>query len=76
MDYFINQDGSEMTDDHAPINKLAQIPCVDILHYDVQENEFFEYHHTTQDDIKQIDKNTLKAVGQTLLEVIPIAFIF
>jgi hypothetical protein len=31
---------------------------------------FFEYWHTTKDDISIIDKQTLKAVGQTLLEVI------
>jgi hypothetical protein len=68
--YFVNQECAEMTDDHSPINKLAQIPCVDILHYDMMKNEFFEHHHTTTDDLSNIDKNTLKAVGQTLLEVI------
>jgi hypothetical protein len=68
--HFINQESAEMTDDHSPINKLAQIPCVDILHYDMQQNSFFEHHHQTTDDINTIDKNTLKAVGQTLLEVI------
>jgi hypothetical protein len=68
--YFVNQECAEMTDDHAPINKLAQIPCVDILHYDMLKNEFFEHHHTTTDDLSTIDKNTLKAVGQTLLEVV------
>ena len=68
--YFVNQECAEMTDDHSPINKLAQIPCVDILHYDMMKNEFFEHHHTTTDDLSTIDKNTLKAVGHTLLEVI------
>lgn len=68
--YFINQECAEMTDDHSPINKLAQIPCVDILHYNMVKNEFFEHHHTTNDDLSNIDKATLKAVGQTLLEVI------
>jgi Peptidase family M28 len=68
--HFINVECAEMTDDHSPVNKLAQIPCVDILHYDMQKNEFFEFHHTTKDDMNAIDKNTLKAVGQTLLEVI------
>lgn len=68
--YFVNQECAEMTDDHSPINKLAQIPCVDILHYDMMKNEFFEHHHTTTDDLSNIDKNTLKAVGHTLLEVI------
>ena len=59
-----------MTDDHLPINKLAEITCVDILHYNMVKNDFFEHHHTISDDINTIDKNTLKAVGQTLLEVI------
>lgn len=68
--YFVNQETPRMTDDHAVINELAQIPCVDILHYNWNENQFFEHHHTTTDDINTIDKNTLKAVGQTLLEVI------
>lgn len=68
--HFIDVECAEMTDDHSPVNKLAQIPCVDILHYNMQKNEFFEFHHTTKDDLNTIDKNTLKAVGQTLLEVV------
>ncbi|MBS1634861.1 MAG: M28 family peptidase [Bacteroidetes bacterium] len=68
--YFINDECQEMTDDHAPINKLAQIPCVDIIHYNEQQGDFFEHHHQVSDDITTIDKKTLKAVGQTLLEVI------
>ena len=59
-----------MTDDHVAINKIAGIPTVDILHYYTRTNEFFEHHHTITDDMNTIDKNTLKAVGQTLLEVI------
>jgi glutaminyl-peptide cyclotransferase len=43
---------------------------VDILHYVPQTNKFFEHHHCTTDDLSTIDKNTLKAVGQTLLELI------
>jgi len=68
--YFIDDEIGEMTDDHAFINKIAQIPCVDILHYDHRKNSFFEHHHKNSDDLSTIDKNTLKAVGQTLLEVI------
>lgn len=68
--YFIYEESAEMTDDHVPINKIAGIPAIDILHYNYATNEFFEQHHTTMDDINVIDKNTLKAVGQTLLEVI------
>lgn len=68
--YFSKQETPEMTDDHQAVNKLAQIPCVDILHYKWAENQFFEHHHTTTDDLNTIDKKTLNAVGQTLMEVI------
>jgi len=68
--YFLDQESGEMTDDHAFINKIAQIPCIDILHYDISRNAFFPHHHKTTDDMSNIDKETLKAVGQTLLEVI------
>ena len=68
--YFVDSNAEQMTDDHWPINEIAKIPCVDILHYNFSTNAFFEHHHKTTDDINTIDKNTLKAVGQTLLEVI------
>lgn len=68
--YFTDDEIGEMTDDHAFVNKIAQIPCIDILHYDNMKNSFFEHHHKNSDDLSTIDKNTLKAVGQTLLEVI------
>lgn len=72
--YFINQEMGAMTDDHKFVNELAQVPCIDIIDYRMnmttQSGSFFEHHHTINDDINSIDKNTLKAVGQTLLEVI------
>ncbi len=68
--YFTDEETGEMTDDHAFINRIAQIPTIDILHYNALTNSFFEHHHKTTDDITNIDKNTLAAVGQTLLEVI------
>jgi len=72
--YFINQKMGGMTDDHKYVNELAQVPCLDIIHYEMNiasgRGEFFKHHHTTTDDINTIDKSTLKAVGQTLLEVI------
>ncbi len=68
--YFTDTEIGEMTDDHAFVNKIAQIPCIDILHYEASSNSFFEHHHKNSDDLSTIDKNTLRAVGQTLLEVI------
>jgi len=72
--YFLNQVMGSMTDDHKYVNELAQVPCIDIIDYRMnittQRGGFFEHHHTVSDDINTIDKATLKAVGQTLLEVI------
>lgn len=68
--YFPDATYGEITDDHFYVNKIAQIPCIDILHYDLGKGSFFPHHHKNTDDISTIDKNTLKAVGQTLLEVI------
>ena len=68
--YFIRKQTNPITDDHMYINKIAGIPCVDIIGYDPDKHRFFAEHHTLADDIKLIDKNTLKAVGQTVLEVI------
>lgn len=72
--FFSDIQTNEITDDHYYINQIAQIPCIDIIHYipatNPGQSDFFEHHHTTNDDINAIDKTTLKAVGQTLLEVI------
>lgn len=71
---FINQPMGPMTDDHKYVNELAQVPCIDIIDYRMNpattHGGFFEHHHTITDDINTIDKATLKAVGQTLMEVI------
>jgi len=56
-------------DDHIYINR-AGIPCIDIIQYDPQTRQFADYHHTHKDNMSLVDRSTLKAVGQTLLEVI------
>ncbi len=69
--YFINEKGGTITDDHTYVNEIAEIPSVDIIHLDKNsESGFFKDWHTTDDTMKNIDKNTLKAVGTTLLYVI------
>ena len=70
--YFIKQEGSEVLDDHLYVNQLAQIPCVDIINYDptCENSSFGPTWHTMNDNISNIDHNTLKAVGQTVMDVI------
>ena len=70
--YFIKQEGSEVLDDHLYVNQLAQIPCVDIINFDptYENSSFGPTWHTVNDNIHNIDRNTLKAVGQTVMDVI------
>lgn len=70
-DYFLFQKTNQITDDHLYINQIAGIQCIDIIQHDpTTKSGFGSYWHTQSDNMDVIDKNTLKAVGQTLLEVI------
>ena len=70
--FFPNKEGGYVTDDHVPVNEKAGIPCADIInHYpDCPQSSFGPTWHTVNDDMQHIDKNTLKAVGQTLVQLI------
>ena len=64
---FVRKDGGAVTDDHIPVNK-GGIPCIDII--DMRGESFFDGWHTTHDTPDVIDPLTLKAVGQTLSNLI------
>lgn len=70
--YFPRSLGGAITDDHLPVNEKAGIPTVDIIPYypDSQESSFGPTWHTVSDDMDHIDSNTLKAVGQTVIQVL------
>lgn len=70
--YFVNKRGAAITDDHVPVNETAKIPMIDIIHTNADNiaNTFFEDWHTTHDTMENIDPKTLKAVGQTLTQVL------
>ncbi|MBO0936723.1 M28 family peptidase [Fibrella sp. HMF5335] len=68
--YFPELNGGPITDDHMAPNLIAKIPTVDIIHLSTVTGSFFPDWHTAEDDMRNIDKNTLKAVGQTLLQAI------
>ena len=68
--YFSYDDeGGYITDDHLQVNR-GGIPCIDVIGTDTEGNGFPRTWHTLDDNIKHINKETLKAVGQTMLEVI------
>lgn len=69
---FPNAQGAYVTDDHVPVNEKARIPTVDIIAYypNCQQSSFGPTWHTVSDTMDNIDKNTLKAVGQTVIQVL------
>jgi len=70
-DYFAYDQTNPITDDHLYVNSLAGIGMIDIIEYDTKTKyHFSKTWHTHGDNMDVIDKNTLKAVGQTLLEVV------
>lgn len=70
--YFHNVDGGGVTDDHFFVNTIAKIPMVDIisLPIDSQNKGFGNHWHTHDDTMEVINKRTLKAVGQVLMELL------
>lgn len=70
--YFPTSEGGMINDDHIPVNQTAKIPTIDIIPYypDCKDSNFGPTWHTVTDDMEHIDKNTLKAVGQTVIQVL------
>jgi hypothetical protein len=69
--HFIFENAKQIIDDHYYVNTITGIPTIDIIEYDpATETNFNKHWHTHKDDMQNINKNTLNAVGQTLLEVI------
>lgn len=69
--YFLSIPGNTITDDHLYMNRFAGIPTIDIIHYDLKTmNRFPDHWHKQSDNMEVIDKNTLKAVGHTVLHLV------
>jgi len=69
--YFIDKDGGYITDDHVPVMEHRKIPCIDIIHYVPSSSSGFgSYWHTLDDNMNHVSKETLTAVGQTVLYVL------
>ena len=70
--FFPQEDGGGITDDHVPVNETANIPCIDIINYypECEQSSFGPTWHTIHDDMEHLDRGTLKAVGQTLIQVL------
>ncbi len=70
--YFISTNSPGIMDDHIFVNRDAKIPMVDIVEFDPDSPSYYfgSYHHTNKDNMSIIDKQTLQAVGETVLYTI------
>jgi hypothetical protein len=67
--YFVNKEGEAIEDDHVQIIRHRKIPCINIVHHNPNTG-FGDYWHTLNDNMSEVSKETLKAVGQTVLHVV------
>jgi hypothetical protein len=69
---FLDEDAFGISDDHTAVNEVGKIQMIDIIDLRPVNGgfDFGSFHHTHQDNMNTIDKSTLKAVGQTLLQVL------
>lgn len=65
-DFFQMRESHPITDDHIPVNEVANIPMINIIDYS-PDYGFGHYHHTHADNMDIIDTRTLQVVGETVL---------
>ncbi|MCK9156982.1 MAG: M28 family peptidase [Paludibacteraceae bacterium] len=66
---FVYREGGNIMDDHYYINKLTQIPTMDII--DFKEGRGFpDTWHTANDTPENIDPNTLQMVGDVVVTTV------
>jgi hypothetical protein len=72
QEYFPDEKGGYINDDHYFINEIRKVPAIDIIHLDPSSSNgsFYEYWHTTGDTFDKIDKETLRVVGEVLAKVV------
>jgi len=69
--YFQNRESNPITDDHLYINEIRNIPTIDIIEWNPTTGTgFYKYWHTLNDNLENISKETLFAVGTVVLSVV------
>ncbi|SFK43450.1 Peptidase family M28 [Porphyromonadaceae bacterium KH3CP3RA] len=69
--YFLSKSGGYITDDHLPVNQHHRAPSINIINLKTDTHTGFAPHwHTHRDDMRNIDRSSLKVAGQTVMEVI------
>jgi len=68
---FVKGKPRSVLDDHYYVNTIINIPSIDIINTSDQTPTGFGAHwHTQKDNMSIIDKNTLKSVGNVILNVL------
>ena len=68
---FSREKTPQIVDDHRYVNEILGIPSIDIIQYDHStESHFGTYWHTHADNIDAVNKQTLQAVGEVVINVI------
>ena len=69
--YFIKRITNPIIDDHYYINTITSTPTIDIIYRTFEtESGFAKHWHTHDDNIQNMDKNTLQAVGEVVLATV------
>lgn len=72
--YFLYQNTGAVEDDHYYVNTVGKIPMIDIIDTkpdNIPNDDFFKhYHHRPSDNMEIIDKETLAAVGNTVVNLL------
>lgn len=69
--YFPLDEGGMLIDDHVNVNRIARVPCLDIVPYfNDGPSSFGPTWHTVNDTPENIDPNVLEAVGQSITQLL------
>ncbi len=69
--YFPQRDGGYLVDDHVNVNRIARIPCIDVVPYFTDgPSSFGPTWHTVLDTPDNIDPNVMEAVGQSVAQLL------
>lgn len=72
-DLFVNEQFGDLVDDHVFVNDIARIPTIDIINLPTNKGAsgtFGHYWHTHKDNMSIINRSSLNAVGNVLLNVL------
>ncbi len=69
--YFQNRETAPILDDHFYVNNIRNLPMIDVIEWDETTGTGFNKHwHTVNDNMDNINRETLSVVGKLVLSVV------